>query len=117
MTIALGVVLVVLAIAFVLLPLFRTPRSESLDHLDPALIRAGLYRQIIDAELDARLGKLESTEFRELRARLLQEAAALIVASDGGPQTDGDAQAQVEQEVAAARAAIQRNPSMRGVSA
>ena len=117
MTIALAVVLVLLAIAFVLLPLFRKSQPATLDELDPALVRAGLYRQIIDAELDARLGKLESSEFQELRTRLLQDAAALIVATDGSPQTDADAQAQVEQEIAAARAAMQRNPSMRGVSA
>jgi hypothetical protein len=117
MTIALGVVLVLLAIAFVLLPLFQKPQLASSAELDPELIRAGLYRQIIDAELDTRLGKLEASEFQELRTRLLQDAAALIVAADGGLQTDADAQAQVEQEIAAARAAMRRNSSMRRVSA
>jgi len=117
MTTALGVALVLLAIAFVLLPLFRKSPTAPLEQLDPAIVRAGLYRQIIDAELDARLNKLEHREYQELRARLLQEAAALIVAADGGVQLDADVQKRVELEIAAARAAMQRNASIERVSA
>jgi hypothetical protein len=117
MTIALGVALVLVAIAFVLLPLFRKPRPAPLDQLDPALVRAGIYRQIIDAELDARLGKLELAEYQELRSRLLQDAAALIAGADSGSPAQADVKALIEQEIAAARAAMQRGPSIRGVSA
>jgi hypothetical protein len=117
MTIALGVGLVLLAIAFVLLPLFQKDQAAQIDAPDPAVVRAGLYRQILDAELDARLGKLEGPEYEELRVGLLREAAALIVASDGGLDVNADVAARVEDEIAAARAAMYRKPSMPGLNA
>jgi hypothetical protein len=117
MIIVLGIALVLLAIAFVLLPLFRKQRSIHIDPPDPAMLRAGLYRQILDAELDARLGKLEAAEYEELRAQLLRDAAAFIVASDASPEINADVQARVEAEIAAARAAMHRKPSLPGVSA
>jgi len=116
-TLVIGVGLVVLAFAFVLLPLFRKPSSRATEGPDPAVLRAGLYQQILDAELDTRLGKLDSVDFQELRMRLLGDAAALIVADRGEAIAEEDATARFEHEIAAARAALRAKPSMRGVNA
>ena len=117
MTIAFGVALVLLAIVFVLLPLFHKSKAKPMDEPDPAVLRAGIYRQILDAELDTRLGKLELDEFQDLRTRLLRDAATLIVAAEGSTAVEVEAAARVEDEIAAARAAMRRNPSMGGISA
>jgi hypothetical protein len=117
MMVAIGVALVALAMVFALLPLFRRSAARHAEDPDPALLRAGMYRQILDAELDTQLGKLQDADYRELRTRLLQEAAALIVASESGAVVESDAQARVEREIAAARAALRGRPSMPGVNA
>ncbi len=117
MTLVIGIALVVLAITFVLLPLFRKPSTLEADRPDPAVLRAALYQQILDAELDTRLGKLDSVDFQELRTRLLREAAALIVADQGEAIANEDATARVEHEIAAARAALRAKPSMGGANA
>jgi len=117
LTLVIGVALVVLAFAFVLLPLFRKLSIRAADGPDPAVLRASLYQQILDAELDTRLGKLDSVDFQELRTRLLGDAAALIVADQSATVPEEDATARVEHEIAAARAALRAKPSMRGVNA
>src|SRR3954453_12801306 len=110
MMVALGVSLVALAMVFALLPLFRKSAARRAEDPDSALLRAGMYRQILDAELDTQLGKLQNTDYQDLRSRLLQEAAALIVASGSGAAIESDAQARVEREIAAARAALRGRP-------
>ena len=117
MTAAIGVALVVAAIAFALWPLFRKSSSAQSEDPDPAMLRGALYRQILDAELDTQLGKLQPTDYQELRGRLLQEAAALIVSTGAGSAVLADAEARVEHEIAAARAAMRGRPSIHGVNA
>src|SRR5262245_23105957 len=117
MMIAIGVAVVLLAIAFALWPLFRGSAARRADDPDPELLRAAMYRQLLDAELDTQLGKLNDSDYHELRERLLQDAAALIVASQDGAVMPDDAEARVEREIAAARAALRGQPSMPGASA
>ncbi|HEX3246532.1 MAG TPA: hypothetical protein VHX16_14080 [Chloroflexota bacterium] len=117
MTAAIGVALVLAAIAFALWPLFRRSSSGQSEDPDPAMLRAALYRQILDAELDTQLGKLQQADYQELHGRLLQEAAALIVSTGAAKAVVADAQARVEHEIAAARAAMRGRPSIHGVNA
>jgi hypothetical protein len=116
-TIAIGVLIVLLAFAFVLLPLFRRTAEPMPQEIDPVITRAGLYQQILDAELDTRLGKLDETDFHELRQHLLRDAALLIVRAEGRSEIDLDAARRVEEEIAAARAAMRRQASATGVNA
>ncbi|MFN0072316.1 MAG: hypothetical protein ACKVVP_12605 [Chloroflexota bacterium] len=113
MTIAVGIVIVLIAIAFVLLPLFRRTSIDQTESTDPAVTRASLYQQILDAELDTQLGKLDGTDYAELRARLMSEAAQLITTSRSDGAVDEDTAARVEREIAAARAALRGSSGVR----
>lgn len=76
----LGLVVALLALAFVLYPLLRPlpTAEEGQPALDRAELRQSLYRQVLDIELDQRIGKLDAAEARELSAGLLRQAAALL---------------------------------------
>lgn len=116
MMIAVGVALVLLAIVFVLLPLFRATPTESSTEEDPSVARAAMYQQILDAELDTRLGKLSSVDYQELRALLLADAARLISA-EHTEEPSVEIAAQVEREIAEARAAMRGQATASGASA
>jgi hypothetical protein len=104
MTLALGVVLVLAAIAFVLMPLFRPSQHPAISAVEPLHARAALYQEILDAELDYHLGKLSEGDFVEVRDRLLEQAVLLIHAD---PNLDATAATQqIEAEIEAARAAL-----------
>jgi hypothetical protein len=103
----LGVVLVAAAAGFALLPLLGG-RSVGEDVLangvrDVRSARVALYQQVLELELDRDLGKLATSDFRELEADLLQRAAALL--REQGDSAD-DVEDQVEREIAAARSAF-----------
>src|SRR5215212_8895028 len=108
MALALGVALVLLAIAFALYPLFQSAPVDPRVVTDPAIARAALYQEILDAELDMRLGKLTETDYQLIRQRLLNQAAQLMTEPEEGLVEDPAAV--VEREIAAARASMQRGP-------
>lgn len=99
-----GLLFVAVAVAFVLYPLFRPATGRIGTETDPVNERSMLYREILDAELDFRLGKLSESDYRVTSQRLLSRAATLIRADE----STGEAElaAQVEQEIAAMRAAL-----------
>lgn len=106
MELLLGVLVVLAAVAFVAVPLVRGRRPEPAATVTaPAAAeqRAAIYRELLDLELDHRVGKVAEPDFREVSDALLARAAALIAEEDARAAT---AQEQVEQEIAAMRQAI-----------
>ncbi|MBI4492128.1 MAG: hypothetical protein HY690_04985 [Chloroflexi bacterium] len=103
----LGLLLAALAIAFVLYPLARPgrpqPGEEPRDEL--ALRRAAIYREVLDLEFDRKLGKLSEADYRTSSAALLQRAAALL---EQAAVAEQELDARLEQEIAAARVAVDR---------
>jgi hypothetical protein len=63
-----------------------------------------LYREILDAELDYRLGKLSEADYQETTAGLLSRAAALIDPDEAAGEAE--VAALVEREIAAMRQAL-----------
>ena len=116
MTIWIGAGLVLLAIAFVLWPLFRPsavlPPTQP---IEARLRRAALYREILDAELDQQLGKLTLHDYVELRDQLLERAAQLL--SDGETTATFPVEQLIEAEIAAVRGQLRATPNGEGASA
>jgi hypothetical protein len=87
-------VLAVLAFAVVVIsaPLRRGPEAEveAEDRDRPALEAAkeAKYREIRDAELDRRTGKLSDEDWRELDAQLRAEAVAILKRLDDASASD-----------------------------
>jgi len=99
-----GILLIACAAGFALLPLARgtpaaPPTSES-----SATERAAIYRQVLELEFDYQVGKLSSEDYQQSSAELLAEAGELMREERGSPQADLDAE--IEREIAAARAAF-----------
>ena len=106
-----GAVVVGLVLLFVGWPLLRQSASASLASpqvADPAAERAEIYRELVELELDHRIGKVTAVDFRELSDGLLARAAALIAAEDAEAH---DADEQVEREIGAMREALRLTPS------
>jgi hypothetical protein len=106
----LGAVVVLIALAFVGWPLLRPPRTGALDVepvLSPAEQRAAIYRELVELELDQKLGKLDEADHRALADALIARAAALLADEDATIESIDD---QLEQEIAAQRRAM-RAPS------
>jgi cytochrome c-type biogenesis protein CcmI len=99
----LGIVLVAAAAAFVLLPLARGPQTEVEVPEAAATSRFGLYRQVLELEFDRELGKLSSEDFEQLSRELLAEAGQALRDERGAV---GELDAEIEREIAAARAAF-----------
>ena len=99
----LGALIVVAVLAFVVLPLLRGRRSdaEAPGALDPAQERAAIYRELLELELDQKVGKIAEADYREINEALLARAAALISQEDAASMD-----AEVEREIAAARQAL-----------
>ncbi len=108
----LGIVLVACAAGFALLPLARGVEAVSPDSAINRSDRVAIYRQVLELELDHRLGKLNAEDYREQSAELLARAAELMRAERGSP---GDLDAEIEREIAAARAAL--SAAHRGMAA
>lgn len=104
----LGGLVVVGVLAFVVLPLLRgRPAAPVILAPDgPADERAGIYRELLELELDQKVGKITETDYRELSDALLARAAALISDEDAQVTAANDA---VEREIAEMRAAL-RSP-------
>lgn len=106
-----GALVVSLVLIFVGWPLLRQSAAASLGSpsvTDPAEERGAIYRELVDLELDHRIGKVTAADFRELSDGLLARAAALIVAEDAETH---DAEEQVEREIGAMREALRLTPS------
>ena len=102
----LGLLLGLLALAFVLYPILRPERAAAGERSAwPELEerRGSIYRQIIELEFDAKLGKVSGDDARELTASLLREAAELLAAQS---TSERDVEAQIEREIAALRRAM-----------
>ena len=104
--VVLGLVLGLVALAFVLYPVLRPTgvREEArAEAAEMAERRYALYRQIVDIEFDERVGKIEASDARSLTAALLEEAAGLLQTQSA---TERDLERELEREVAAVRRAL-----------
>ena len=101
----LGGLVVVAVLAFVVLPLLRRHDSNGVVHptIDPSNERAEIYRQLLELELDQKVGKIAEADYREISDAMLARAATLISQEDAESLT---ADAAVEREIAAAREAL-----------
>lgn len=106
-----GAVVVLAVLVFVGWPLIRrqpdTPATRSRQS-DPAEQRTQIYRELIELELDHRIGKLTAADYHEQSEAMLGRAAALIVAEDIQVHTVDD---QLEREIRAMRAALRLAPT------
>jgi hypothetical protein len=102
----LGGLVVLAALAFVALPLLRPRRTEvGQGEATPTLAqqRAAIYRELLEAELDHRVGKLDEADFRALADGLRARASLLVSEEDAALRA---ADEQVEREIAEQRAAL-----------
>ena len=79
--ILIGLLLSLAALGYVLYPIFRpasAPSSAALLAGELQRRRRDLYAQILDLELDQRLGKLDEADALDLTEVLLSEAAKLL---------------------------------------
>ena len=101
-----GILLVAGAAAFVLLPFARGARAGTVllaADDDPRRERFALYQQVLELEFDRQVGKLSAEDFQQLSAELLAEAGQALRDERG---TVGEIDAEIEEEIAAARAAF-----------
>lgn len=101
----LGGLVVVAVLAFVVLPLLRgrqtTPAALVTDSSTDE--RAGIYRELLELELDQKVGKITEADYREISEALLARAAALI--SDEDALVTG-ADDELEREIAEMRTTL-----------
>jgi cytochrome c-type biogenesis protein CcmI len=98
----LGGLVVVSVLAFVVLPLLRGRRAApaTLTPDGPVEERATIYRELLELELDQKVGKITDADYRELGDALLARAAALISDEDAQVTADDN---EVEREIAEMR--------------
>jgi hypothetical protein len=101
--IALGIALVALASVFALLPFVRPPRHAMGAPESSVSSRVGVYRQVLELEFDHQMGKLSTADFEQLSAHLLAQAGEALARERGAL---GEVDAEIEREIAAARAAF-----------
>jgi hypothetical protein len=100
-----GIALVAAAAALVLLPFARGARADA----SPAIAEPGtpdrfaIYQQVLDMDFDRQLGKLSAEDYDKLSTELLGEAGQALREERG---TLGEIDQEIEQEIAAARAAF-----------
>jgi cytochrome c-type biogenesis protein CcmI len=106
----LGAVVVLVVLGFVVLPLVRgrSAAADVREAPDPTHERAAIYRELLELELDQKVGKLADADYHELSEALLARAAALISQEDASSTA---ADALVEREIAGARATLRRAES------
>jgi hypothetical protein len=102
---ALGAVVVILVLAYVVLPLVRRRGGQAAGPATVSLAeqRAEIYRELTELDLDQRVGKISEHDYREQSEALLARAAALIAAEDA--ETAAIDQ-EIEREIAEARASL-----------
>ena len=102
----LGLLLALLALAFVLYPILRPTAAAADPITQPGELedqRRALYRQIVEIEFDQQVGKVDETDARELTERLLHQAASLAAQES---IADAKAEAEVEREILAVRRSL-----------
>src|SRR5690242_18643192 len=108
---ALGAVVVLVALAFVGWPLLRPPQAV-IPTAEPVLSaaeqRAAIYRELVELDLDQRLGKVDDADHRVQTDALLARAAALLAAEDASIESIDD---ELEREIAAQRRAMRPAPT------
>jgi len=91
---ALAIVVFGLAVAYVVLrPLLRPAGREPADHPHREALEAAKeakYREIRDAELDHRMGKLSDTDYRETDRDLRRQAIEILRQLDELDPADAD---------------------------
>jgi hypothetical protein len=98
----LGIALVAAAAAFALWPFVRGGQPEVTAETRSA-DRFRLYRQVLEMEFDLQLGKLSAEDYARLSSELLAQAGQELRAEQG---ILGELDAEIEREIAAARAAF-----------
>jgi cytochrome c-type biogenesis protein CcmI len=107
----LGIVLVAAAAVFVLLPFGRAARVDVVPSESSASDRLVLYRQVLELELDLQLGKLSAEDYSQQSSELLARAGQSL-REESGHMSEVDAE--IEREIAAARAAFAAARATRG---
>jgi hypothetical protein len=104
---ALGALVVLAVLAFVALPIVRRrrPQAVAAPVVGPAETRAAIYQELLELELDQKVGKIAEADYRELSEALLMRAASLISDEDGHPAPADD---EVEQAIAQARVTLRQ---------
>jgi hypothetical protein len=109
---ALGALVVLVVLAYVVLPLLRrhtTVASADETSIAPSLAeqRATIYRELTELELDQRVGKVADSDFAEQSEALLARAASLISREDAEHVAEEmDLDVRVEREIAEVRATL-----------
>ena len=98
-----GILLVAAAAAFALLPFARGARADTLSSEPGLPDRFVLYRQVLELEFDHQLGKLSAEDLRQQSSELMAEAGQALRDERGSL---GEIDAEIEREIAAARAAF-----------
>ena len=103
----LGTIVVVGVLAFVVLPLLRRqqPTPDDQHTIDPTNERTEIYRELLELELDQKVGKIAEADYQEISDAMLARAATLISQEDADSLASD---AQLEREIAEARAALKR---------
>ncbi len=101
--IILGVLLVAVAAVFALLPFARGSAPEPTIDESAGVDRFGLYQQVVEAEFDVQVGKLAPEDYQQLSSQLLAEAGRALRDEKGSV---AEVDAEIEREIAAARAAF-----------
>jgi hypothetical protein len=102
----LGLVLALLALVYVLYPIFGPSRADVDDRAQLSDVdqrRRVLYHQILEVEFDQQVGKIDQADARELTERLLRQAASLV--ADESKAHD-NLEAEIEREILAVRRAM-----------
>lgn len=99
----LGILLVAAAAAFALVPFARGARGDTFTSEPGLPDRFGLYRQVLELEFDHQLGKLSADDLAQQSSELLAEAGQALRTERG---SFGELDAEIEHEIAAARAAF-----------
>ena len=104
---ALGALVILAVLAFVALPIIRRrqPRSVAAPAAGPAETRAAIYQELLELELDQKVGKIAEADYRELSEALLMRAASLISDEEEHPAPEDD---EVERAIAQARMSLRQ---------
>ena len=109
MAYVLGGLVVLAALAFVIWPLFRpvsSPETVAETETSPAEQRAAIYRELMELELDQRLGKIDEADRQAQADALMARAAALIGEEDATRESIDE---RLEREIAAERQSLYRS--------
>ncbi|HYU17460.1 MAG TPA: hypothetical protein VEQ11_02075 [Chloroflexota bacterium] len=102
-----GSIVVIAALGFVCYPLIRWREPGAGGQVDAedglAARRRAIYQEMIDLDLDHRVGKLDDADYQQLYQTCLARAAALLAQADAQAT---QAEERVEREVAAMREAL-----------